>query len=160
MARATIPAGSTFGQTSEAAGVRDETRPDRSPCPNWTEVDILAEAGPQYLAGGALLAELARAGIERREEDGEIGKAQAEALRKAAVADEDHFLGETGTPASTLAGTAVKLACAWRAAWWLNHGNGAYGDATLSLIASAMSDVVLFREAEVERRRRLTDPMR
>lgn len=145
-----------------AAPERHSDEADTPPAgrPNWVEVDIFADPGPQNLAGGALLAELGRAYVERREEASELDEAEAEALTKLAVADEDHFQAEMGTPAGTLAGTVVKLAGAYRAAWWGNHGNGAYGDAALALVASAMSDPILMRAAEAERRRRLVEPMR
>ena len=133
----------------------DEPHTPASPCPRYTDVDIFDPPGDRYLAGAALLAEIARHGVDRREEAGEIDKAEAEAFVKAASAAEDHFLNELSTPSQKLGEVAVKLAAAYRTAWWNNHGNGVYGAAALSLIGSALSDLILLREAEVERRRRV-----
>jgi hypothetical protein len=78
-------------------------------------------------------------------------------VRQSRRAAEDHFLNELSTPSQKLGEVAVKLAAAYRTAWWNNHGNGVYGDAALSLIGSALSDLILLREAEVERRRRVEE---
>ena len=66
--------------------------------------------------------------------------------------------GELTAPARNLTDVTVKLAYAWRVAWWGNHGGvGVYGDAALELVASALSDVILMREAEVQRRCRIQE---
>ena len=73
----------------------------------------------------------------------------------AALAKEADLLGELTAPAQNLTDVTVKLAYAWRVAWWGNHGGCTYGTAVLDLVASALSDVILMREAEAQRRSRI-----
>ena len=163
MARATIPAGSTCGQPTDAQSVvSDEQQtgaiaPPRVPDPlPYGEVDILARGADHYIAGGALLAELVRHAVDTRLDAGEMDKAEAEAAGAAALAEEDDLLGELTAPAQNLTDTMVKLAYAWRVAWWGSHGGvGVYGNTALGLVASALSDVILLREAEAQRRSKL-----
>jgi hypothetical protein len=166
MARASVSPGTFPAQTTDDVRcvVSDEPRtapaapvpePDGLP---YGEVDILARGADHYVAGGALLAELVRHAVDTRLDAGETGKAEAEAMGAAALAKEDDLLGELTAPSQNLTDTMVKLAYAWRVAWWGSHGGGGvYGNTALELVASALSDVILLREAEVERRRRIAE---
>ena len=164
MARVTVSPGTSRDQTTDAAPgfTTDEQqtatlapRRVRDPLP-YAEVDVLARESDSYLAGGALLAGLVRQAVDARPDAGGIDKAEAEAAGAAALAKEAALLGELSTPAQSLTDVTVKLVYAWRVAWWGNHGGaGVYGDAALELVASALSDVILMREAELVRRHKL-----
>jgi hypothetical protein len=52
---------------------------------------------------------------------------------------------------------ALKLAYALRVGWHDLHGRSTDGDAALALLGTALSDVVLLREAEAQRRARLAE---
>ena len=90
-----------------------------------------------------------------REDRGDLPEAEAEAVVDAALEQERQLLAELSSPGQDLADVVVKLAYAWRCAWWGNHGGGVYDGSVLDLVASALSDVVLMREAEAQRRYKL-----
>ncbi len=148
--------------TNACARCSDKTPPTAPPrVPDglpYAEVDILARGADHYIAGGALLAELVRHVVDARLDAGEMGKAEAEAMGAAALAKEDDLLGELTAPSQDLTDTMVKLAYAWRCAWWSNHSSGGtYGNAALELVALSLSDVILLREAEVQCRCRIRE---
>jgi hypothetical protein len=122
----------------------------------YAELDILGGAAG-HLAGEAVLADLARAWCDAREEAGALAKADAQALDRLASAEEDRLLGELACPSRGLAEVALKLAYALRVGWHDLHGRSTDGDAALTLLGTALSDVVLLREAEAQRRARLAE---
>ncbi len=116
----------------------------------------LGGGADHYISGGALLAEMVRHAASDRQDRGELPEAEAEAVVDAALEQERRLLAELSSPGQDLADVVVKLAYAWRCAWWGNHSSsGTYGGSALDLVASALSDVVLMREAEAQRRYKL-----
>ena len=132
-------------------GARD---PDDLP---YAELDILGAAAG-HLAGEAVLADLTRGWCDAREEDGTLAKADAAALDRFASAGEDRLLGELACPARGLSEVALKLALALRVGWYDLRGASTYGEAALLLLGTALSDVILLREAEARRRAKLAEP--
>ena len=111
------------------------------------EVDILgAFDDAEYISGNALLAELIgrRCGREGQD-DSPLDQAAGRFLLQQ--------LGELAVPADGLADVALKLAWAVRMGHFVLDDNGTYGDRTLRLLGSALSDVLLLRQAELVRRR-------
>ena len=164
MARASVSPGTSRTQTTDdvrrvvsddpcTAPAAPPRVPDGLP---YAEVDILARGADHYIAGGALLAEVVRHVASDRQDRGERPEAGAEGIIDAALEQERQLLAELSSPGQDLADVVVKLAYAWRCAWWGNHSSsGTYGGASLELVASALSDVILMREAEAQRRYKL-----
>ncbi len=144
MADATDSTCTPNGQPSAAPGVLP-----------YRDLDILGDGRANYIAGNALLAEITRGWAEDRREAGALDEAAKEALVKVAVAEEDDQLCQLSSPSQDLAGVIVKLAYALRAGNWAMHGNGTYADASLAIMGTALSDLILLREAEARRRSRL-----
>ena len=131
-------------------GVRD---PNDLP---YAELDILGAAAG-HLAGEAVLADMAQAWADAREEAGTLAEADAAALKRHALAEEERLLGELAASARGLSEVALKPALAVRTGWYDLRGRSTYGDATLALLGTALSDVVLLREAEAQRRAKLAE---
>jgi hypothetical protein len=123
--------------------------PDSLP---YADLGIAGDGGDNYLAGAAMLAELTRSLNSRRKEAGEMSQAECDAADEVARRKEDEGLAELTGPAQGLDDVLVKVAYAFRVGWYSMHGNGPYGDAGLALLGSAMSDLVLLREADINRR--------
>ena len=121
----------------------------------YRELDIVGDGRDHYCAGQAVLAELMGAFVDRRKEAGELDEATAAAMGQAARADERRAVGNLTGPAQDLGDVAVKVAYAFRLGWHTLHDNGPTCDAPLALLGSALSDLVLLREAEAQRRYRL-----
>ena len=121
----------------------------------YRELDLLGAGRDHYIAGNALLAEITRGWAEDRDEAGGLDEAAKEALVKATMAMEEDQLAELAAPSQNLQGVVVKLAYALRAGSWAMHRNGTYADASLAIMGMALSDLILLREAEAQRRYRL-----
>src|SRR4051812_32236462 len=104
------------------------------------EVDILgAEDGVDWVLGNAALAE-------------RLSLAGPDETKKAATAIEDEQLLELAAPAGDLLKVAGKLAMAVRLAGWALDSTGGYAAPLTALIGSALSDVIVLRQAELRRR--------
>ena len=111
------------------------------------EVDILGDFDDgNYIAGNALLADLVCGRCDRDGQNDTL-------LDQAASRLHLEQLGELAAPASDLADVALKLAWAVRMGHFVLDDNGTYGDRTLRLLGSTLSDVLLLRQAELVRRR-------
>src|SRR4051794_28727637 len=110
-------------------------------CLPLAEVDILGrEDGSDYIFGNAVLAELTR-------------HARDDGKDEAAIALEDDQLGELTAPAMNLLKVEHKLAVAARlGGWCLDREPGSYGAMLARLLASALSDMIVLRHAEMRRR--------
>ena len=112
-----------------------------------TELDILGtEAGPDRICGNAILAELT---VHLRDEH---------AVPEREMAFEADQLAEMAAPASNLLKLTTKLAVAVRlGGWTLDSEPGTYGGMLSRILASALSDVIVLRQAEMRRRELLAD---
>lgn len=137
--------------TTRAPDARPASNPHLDPLP-YAHLDIVGRGADEYCAGGAMLAELTRGWVETRPAADAMGDAEREALGEAATAHEERQLAEMACPSQDLGEVAAKLAYALRLGWHAMSGNGPYGDASLSFIGMALSDVILLREAEAQRR--------
>jgi hypothetical protein len=104
------------------------------------EVDMLGvEDGVDWVLGNAALAE-------------RLSLAGPDETKKAATAIEDEQLLELAAPAGDLLKVAGKLAMAVRLAGWALDTTGSYAAPLTALLGSALSGVIVLRQAELRRR--------
>ena len=151
MARATVPAGTPRGQTTDDAPCAgDEAHACDAPPPwdHWGD-DLRLERGNitgsldagRYISGNAMLADLQ---LRQVTDDTPRGRAL--------LAFQDDQLGELAYPAGDLADVALKLA------WAVRLSGSASGipvdEQRTRLLGSALADVLLLRQGELVRRSR------
>ncbi len=121
----------------------------------WAEIDFVTGAD-NYIIGGAVLAELAGAWADHAHGLGAISKEHAAAIEEAsATIDKGHWPG-VSAPSFHLHGTMTKVALAMRSGWSeLIEGSNDERSTAYVLLGSVLCDLVLFCEAEKQRRYKL-----
>jgi hypothetical protein len=119
----------------------------------YVELDFIGRSERCHVAGTAMLADVTSAWINDQEDAGTLAKAAGEALEKAAAELQKDQLEALLEPSTDLYSTIVKLAMAMRMGWVRLAGDGGWGpEMGMKLLGVALSDLILLREAEIQRR--------